>query len=141
MIRIDTARAGLLVLVMATGCGSVTSSQLATDAGDVDAGGELGAAGAGGGAAGAAGGGDGGRGGRGGAAPWGPAAAAACKGELFNLTDCSRRIDGWQCAQACVSGMIGGPDLAAGGACVANGVTYCVPPRDGGDACAACTPP
>ncbi len=75
-------------------------------------------------------------------APWGPAGAPACRGELAALTDCQRPISGpaggWQCARACATEL--GADLAAGGACVAHGVTFCVSPRDGGDPCADCAP-
>lgn len=126
-------------VLTAAGCGDV--SALTVDGGESDAGaaGTVGTAGA---AGAAAAGGSSGSAGAAGGAPWGPAAAPACQGELVNLYDCGRRIDGqlggWQCARGCTSPA--GADLAAGGACVWNRVTYCVPALDGGDPCAACTP-
>lgn len=136
-------------VLTAAGCGDV--SALTVDGGESDAGaaGTVGTAGAAGtgsssvGAAGAAGtGASSGSAGGAAGAPWGPSAAPACKGELVNLYDCGRRIDGqpggWQCARGCASPA--GADIASGGACVWNRVTYCVPPTDGGDPCAACAP-
>ncbi len=131
-------------VLTAAGCGDVTASALTVDGGESDAGaaGTVGTAGAAGAAATGGSSGNSGSAGNAGGAPWGPAAAPACEGELVNLYDCGRRIDGqpggWQCARGCTSPA--GADLAAGGACVWNRVTYCVPPLDGGDPCAACSP-
>lgn len=132
----------LIAIVLLFGCGGVTSSALTTDGAGpddlVDAGDRGGAGG--------------GAGGRGGAAQvdagptWGPLIAPACAEQLLNLSDCGTRIEGrpggFQCAKNCRSEAIGGVDLARAGACVFSGVTYCVPPAvDGGDPCAACSPP
>jgi hypothetical protein len=137
----------VFLVLLAVGCGSVTSSQLTTDAGEESRG--MGAAGAGaagtGGNSGAGGAAGSSSGGRGGAAQVdaGDAVTPSCSQALVDLVDCQIRIDGghggYQCARSCRTEYFGqGVDLAAAGACLANGVTYCVPPRDGGDACAAC---
>jgi hypothetical protein len=125
---------------------------------NADAGGDAnnaaGGDGAAGGAAAAGGGGNAGaQAGTGGAAGGGH--APACAAPLYSdFVDCMHRIPdpampnnpnaGWQCAKDChaaitVAGQLAaGGNLAAGGPCVSNGVTYCVPPLDGGDPCAAC---